>query len=212
LCLEKNNNYVILERFIQLVDMDKDVFREKIVRTAAEVFQRYGYRKTTMGDIANELRKGKSSIYYYFAGKEEIYQEVVESEARGLKNEIMASIAQVSDPIEQIKAYVLTRMRVYKKALNFYNALKNDNLLHLEFIDSLRKKYDEEEIALVNDILRKGVKSARFRIKNVKLASIAIVTALKGLEFVIYEDSDEQTLEERLDSLLNVLFYGIVIR
>ncbi len=192
--------------------MDKDIFKEKIIQFAANVFQRYGYKKTTMDDIANELRKGKSSIYYYFTSKEEIFQEVVENEARDLRNEIMISLEKTKDPIEQIKIYVLTRMKAYNKATNYYNALKNDNLLHLDFIDALRKKYDSEEISLVKEILQNGVKSKKFRINNVKLASIAIVTALKGLEIALYEDTDNQSTEDRIDSLLNILFYGMIVK
>jgi AcrR family transcriptional regulator len=190
--------------------MDKDQFKDKITNAAASVFQHFGYKKTTMDDIANELKMGKSSIYYYFKSKEEIFQDVVEAEAQVLKNEIKEAISGLTDPIEKIKAYVLTRMKVYKRATNFYNALKNDNLLHLDFIDTLRKKYESEEIALVTDILLEGVNSGKFNLTNVKLASIAIVTALKGLELAIYEESDNQSTELRLDNLLDILFYGMV--
>ena len=44
----------------------KDVNRESILKIAQEIFSKYGYRKTTLDDIANAVRKGKSSLYYYF--------------------------------------------------------------------------------------------------------------------------------------------------
>ena len=44
----------------------KDSNRESILKIAREIFSKYGYKKTTLDDIANAVRKGKSSLYYYF--------------------------------------------------------------------------------------------------------------------------------------------------
>ena len=44
----------------------KTEIRDQIVSTAAQIFSRFGFKKTTMDDIAKGMRKGKSSIYYYF--------------------------------------------------------------------------------------------------------------------------------------------------
>ncbi len=49
-----------------------DEMRNTIICKAGELFSRYGYKKTTMDDIADALQKGKSSIYYYFQNKEDI--------------------------------------------------------------------------------------------------------------------------------------------
>ena len=59
----------------------KEEVRTHIVGVARKIFTRYGFRKTTMEEIAAASRKGKSSIYYYFKSKEEIFRAVVEREA-----------------------------------------------------------------------------------------------------------------------------------
>ncbi len=192
--------------------MSKDDFADKIIEKAAEVFTRYGYKKTAMDDIARELNKGKSSIYYYFKSKEEIFQAVVEKEAMLLKAEITGAINQVTDPIQKIKTYVLTRMIVYNRIRNFYNALNNNELLHLDFINQLRKRYEADEQELLERILNEGIQARTFRLNNTRLASIAIVTALKGLEDTYNQFDNKSTMEEHLDNILNILFYGIIDR
>ncbi len=47
----------------------KDANRENILKIAREIFSKYGFKKTTLDDIANAVRKGKSSLYYYFKSK-----------------------------------------------------------------------------------------------------------------------------------------------
>jgi AcrR family transcriptional regulator len=63
----------------------KEEVRTHIVGVARKIFTRNGFRKTTMEEIAGVSQKGKSSIYYYFNSKEEIFRAVVEKEARELK-------------------------------------------------------------------------------------------------------------------------------
>jgi len=70
----------------------KDEVREQLVQSARQVFARYGFKKTALDDIAREAHKGKSTIYYYFKSKDEIFKAVIEAEA-----EIRAKSIQCSD-------------------------------------------------------------------------------------------------------------------
>lgn len=197
---------------VEYTKMSKDDFRQKIISVAAEVFNRFGYKKTTMDEIAEQLGKGKSSIYYYFKSKEEIFQAVVEKEALLLRAEVRKSIEITSDPKEQIKNYVLTRMNAYKQIINFNNTLKDNILLHLDFVKDLRSRYDKYEIELVKKILTDGVNSGEFAIEDTTIAAIGIVTALKGLQTPILDSLNDKDIEIRLDNLLLILFYGIIKR
>ena len=47
----------------------KEEVRIYIVGVARKIFTRYGFRKTTMEEIAKASQMGKSSIYYYFKSK-----------------------------------------------------------------------------------------------------------------------------------------------
>jgi len=170
----------------------KTEIRDQIVSTAAQIFSRFGFKKTTMDDIAKGMRKGKSSIYYYFTSKEEIFEAVVEKEANLLRS------------------YVLTRMKGFQKLSNIHEALKSDYLNHLDFIHQMREKYDNEEISVVEEILQSGVKKDVFRVENCHIAAIAIITAMKGLEIPLLWSKETTNLEFQLDSVLNVLLYGIV--
>jgi len=208
---------VILDRFIQLVDnkemIPKDEIRETILAVASEIFSRYGYQKTTMDDIARATGKGKSSIYYYFKNKEEIFREVVEKEVLVLKSKILVAINAQTDPREKLKAHILVRMKGLKNFLNLYNALKNDFLSHFEFCEQLRTRYDKEEIGIIKEILDAGVKNGEFQIDDTSVTAMVIVTAMKGLEIpLLIETNPDTHVEIRLDKLLDVFFYGILIR
>jgi AcrR family transcriptional regulator len=190
----------------------KDEIRTKIINVASKIFTRYGFKKTTMEEIATATRKGKSSIYYYFSSKEDIFKAVVEMEAEELKNDLRKEISEIEDPIEQLRAYILFRMHKMKTLSNFYAALKSDYLNHLEFIEKIRKNYDKNEVKIVTEILQRGIKHHKFVIEDPELSAVALVTAMKGLEIPLFINKDHGNIEDRLDNLIKMLFYGLVKR
>jgi AcrR family transcriptional regulator len=184
----------------------------KIIETARSIFSHYGFKKTTMEEIAQATRKGKSSIYYYFENKEDIFKAVVEKEAEEIRIELHKKIAEVEDPIERLKIYITVRMRKFNKLTNFYSALKSDYLSHFEFIEEIRKSYDLDEVKAISGIIQDGIEKGIFAIDDPQLSAIAIVTAMKGLEVPIFVSKEHENFEIRLNNLVNFLFYGIVKR
>ncbi|MFA6950918.1 MAG: TetR family transcriptional regulator C-terminal domain-containing protein, partial [Lentimicrobiaceae bacterium] len=144
--------------------------------------------------------------------KEEIFQAVVEKEALILRKELVHGIHNASSPQQKLKAHVLIRMRSMEKLANYYSAIKDDYLSHLGFIENIRKKYDQEEIQMMENILNEGVRDNIFKIEDTSLAAIAIVTALKGLEIPLFMNVEEKDVERRLDHLIQILFNGVLKR
>lgn len=192
--------------------MKKDIKREKIITAAGKIFGRYGFREARMEKVAEEAGMGKSSLYYYFISKEELFEAVVEREAENLKNEIIRATKDIPDPYKRMKIYVISRMKAFNQSINLYTAVKTNYLDHLPFIDKVRTKYDKEEMKMVENILKDGVRNNRFKLVNTELATVAIVTAIKGLEYNIIIRDGPDKIEQQVEQLLMFLFYGIVKR
>lgn len=191
----------------------KQEIREHIVKVASKIFTRYGFRKTTMEEIAAASRKGKSSIYYYFQSKEEIFRAVVDKEAEELKIELDQTIREDATPIEKLKTYILFRLHHLRTVENYYAALNDEYLSSMNFILEIRRQFDLEERAVVKKILEEGMKNGTFQVVSSEIGAIAIATMMKGLELpLLLSDEHKTDREELLDDLIRVLFYGIIKR
>jgi AcrR family transcriptional regulator len=187
--------------------------RNDIVKSAAGVFAKFGFKKTTVDDIAQALRKGKSSIYYYFNSKEDIFKAVVEKEADSLRAKIEEIMASEMDTIEKIRAYVETRMLSVKVMSNYHTFVNDNDVSNLDLIEKFRAKYDTEELIIIKLLLKEGMENGQFKIKDIELSSIALFTAMKGLEFPLFIKSPKaHNLLTIIDDMLDILFYGLVIR
>ncbi len=56
---------------------DNDERQQQILDAAAAVIIRLGYDKTTMGDIAEQARASRRTVYLYFKGKEELFEALL---------------------------------------------------------------------------------------------------------------------------------------
>src|ERR1700685_1386021 len=73
--------------------------RKVIISAAAAVFREKGYAAANGDDIARKARMDRASVYYYYAGKQEIFRDMV-SEAV-LDNVLMAEqIVAAAEPAQ----------------------------------------------------------------------------------------------------------------
>lgn len=192
--------------------INKEEYRKKIIIVAGQIFSRYGFKKTTMDEIAQALKMGKSSIYYYFESKEESFEAVDLYEANMLRNELTRSIKAVDSPVEKMKNYVFVRMKAFEKLSNYYNAIFDKNLDHFDFIEKIRSRYDREEHAILRLILYDGARKKVFNVKESEYTALAVQTTLKGLEVPLFWKRKGVNIEDRLNAILDVLFNGILVK
>ena len=139
---------------------------------------------------------------------------MVEKELMIMRNRIMVTLAQKEDARDKLEGYLVERMKGLKNLKNLYNVIRSEFAATRELADQTRQQTDQEEIVIVSSILDKGVHDGLFYLEDTLLTSIAIVTALKGMEIplVISGTDSDALLEKRLKRLLDVLFYGIIKR
>ena len=46
----------------------------QIIEASKTVFKKYGFKKATMNHIAKASDKGRSTLYYYFQNKNEVFE------------------------------------------------------------------------------------------------------------------------------------------
>jgi AcrR family transcriptional regulator len=186
--------------------------RNSIIHAAAAVFKKYGFKKTSMADVAKASGKAKSSIYYYFASKEEIFKAVILSEARIYREIVLKAIATAETPHEKLKSYIMIRLQTDKILANFHKALNSTYLKQIKFVNKLKNIYDREEFSIFRDILRSGVNADYFKIYDLQYAAVGIVTAMRGIESTLLHNPEDPLMEEKVKNILNVVLYGIIKR
>ncbi|PSL29251.1 TetR family transcriptional regulator [Dyadobacter jiangsuensis] len=75
--------------------------KERIIKSALNLFWRYGIRSVTMDDIARDLGISKRTIYQHYSDKEAILALVIQEEIRTQKCEMEKLEELAENPIEE---------------------------------------------------------------------------------------------------------------
>jgi AcrR family transcriptional regulator len=196
---------------LEQVAKDELMVRE-ILSTAKSLFAHHGLKKTTMEDIANSLGKGKSTLYYYFQGKMEIFEAVVEEELKNLLRLTTQAINLASTAKDKLKSYSRTRARVMEKFHNLSTVVYEDIFNHIGVVLKLKQKHDEMQIDLVKEILKGGVQSGEFKMlpeRDIELFSCTLVAAFRGIELPLSASKFVRNGEKGPELLVDILVDGI---
>lgn len=189
--------------------MEAEGTKDRIINIAGSIFGRFGFQKTTVDEIARAAHKAKGSMYYYFRSKEELFQEVVEAESKVFSRELAKAINQGNTAKEKLANYTRTRMHLVREMANYYEAMKNDYLVHLDFIETIRKKYDYEEKVRIKMILIEGIANNEFEIGNEDLTAQVLLTILKGFEMPFLLNHKDYEIDNKIECLLKILMRGL---
>jgi TetR/AcrR family transcriptional regulator len=80
-----------------------------ILDAALEVFSAFGYRGTTVDQIANKCGLSKPNLLYYFKRKEDIYTAVLER-TLSLWLAPLQALDPEKDPIEELSRYISAKL------------------------------------------------------------------------------------------------------
>ena len=102
----------------------EDIIQTQILQAAKQMFQVYGLHKVTMDDVAKAIGKGRSSLYYYYKSKDEIFDAVMDLEIKEMMSAISRATDQVNSAEEKINAFCTTKLNLLREKKSVYNALE----------------------------------------------------------------------------------------
>ncbi len=193
--------------------MDKDDFVvTEILAGAKLLFGKHGLKKTTMEDIAAAAGKGKSTLYYYFPSKTEIFEAVLESEMKTLVKRIRNAVTQALSAKDKLKAFLKVQITAIVDYHNFKEVLFEDAMESFKMIICIKSRYEQIQIDIIKDILLHGAQSGEFKnLSVVKMNKLAIimVTAFRGLHHPLSIESEEFKSGEYFEGMVDLFIEGV---
>ena len=167
-----------------------------ILEAAQKRFGVFGIEKTSMREIANDLKLSKASLYYYFPDKESLYKAVVEKEQNEFIVNISERILTILEPQQLLCEYAVAR-------LSYFRTLLNLSRLRLEAYSDLKPAFretihifKEKEKEIVIKIFEKGISTGKFSINDTDQTASLFLDLLKGLRVSVVNDKITLFIEE----------------
>lgn len=140
--------------------------KSQIIKAAVKRFSKHGLGKTTLDEIARDLRIGKATIYHYFKSKDELFHSSIEWESEQLIEEIKSIFEHEDIPLrDRINSYFNCKEIIdqkYKLLYELFLLLMKDGTFEKEkelLKSMLRKEEIILEMALNTQNRKKEIKS-----------------------------------------------------
>jgi AcrR family transcriptional regulator len=190
-----------------------EIIVKEIVDSARALFRKSGFKKTTMGDIARSLGKAKSSLYYYYPSKEDIFEAVIYAEMDELLKDIHVALDQATTSKEKLTAYCRCRLEKLSQLCNLSDALKSEIAeLHC-IMAEMKSRFDTTHVELVKTILAEGVHNGEFKKineDNIELIAYLMVSSFRGLAVPLMVGQNRSPrLDLQIDSIVDIMVEGI---
>jgi AcrR family transcriptional regulator len=85
--------------------------RQRILEAARKRFRHYGFRKTTMQEIARDAGVAVGTLYLYFKDKDELLVAGTQEYVSGHRRQAEAILASEASAADKLRRYVLDRFR-----------------------------------------------------------------------------------------------------
>ena len=180
--------------------------RERILEVAERLFRVIGYQKTTVGDIAKELRMSPANVYRFFESKKAIHQAV----ARGLMGEVELEARRIvarPGPVRE-------RFRELLTTINRMNTERyvGDAKMHEMVEIAMEESWDvcvahmELITSTIGEVIGQGVASGEFKVTDLPMAALCACTAMVRFFHpqMIAQCADKPgpTIDEQIDFVL----------
>ncbi|WP_454650298.1 TetR/AcrR family transcriptional regulator [Bradyrhizobium liaoningense] len=152
--------------------------RDRILEVAERLFRQIGYQKTTVGDIAKELRMSPANVYRFFESKKAIHQAVARSLMGEVELEAQRIVAKPGPVRERFRELLTTIHRMNTERY------VGDNKLHEMVEIAMQEDWQvcvnhmECVAGFVGQIIAQGVASGEFEAPDLQLASLCACTAM----------------------------------
>lgn len=140
--------------------------KTQIIKAAVKRFSKHGLGKTTLDEIARDLRIGKATIYHYFISKEELFYNAIEWECDQYIEEVKSVFDNSVLPLhEKLKLYFTNKGTLDQRY----------KLLYDLFLIFMKEDIFEKEKDLLQSMLKKekmvieSVLNPAYRKKEIKM-------------------------------------------
>ncbi len=149
--------------------------RQRALEAGARVFLRFGFARTTMGDIAQAAGMSRPALYLVFCSKEEVFEAVVAQWIEDSLAKIAAGLPAHATLGEKLRFACETWC-----VEGLERALANPDVHDMSGLPAVRKSYARFE-ACLTDILRAPAERSGLGVAASDLARV-IVSAMQGFK------------------------------
>jgi TetR/AcrR family transcriptional regulator len=196
-------------------EREKIARRDEIFAAALNLFSEKGYHKVSMHEIAEKAEFAIGTLYKFFENKEDLYKALVMEQADKFHDALTKAIKEPDDEIEKVRNYVRVKGEIFRDNVAmirlYFAETRGASFNIMAGLDSaIRERYGQFMQTLAS-VFERGIKRKRFKkIAAPYYLAIALDSLTNAFLFLWFESPERHPYPEDPDTILDILFKGLV--
>ena len=187
--------------------------REIILDAADRLLARYGYKKMTMDDLAQEVGIGKGTIYLHFRSKQEIVLSHVDRIVERVLERLKTLAESDAAPAAKLREMLVARVMLRFDSVQQYSESISEVLRDLRSaLLERRERYFEREAEMIALVLKEGQRARAFSRHDAIGTARALVAATNSLlpfNLSTRELGKRKDVEQAVQRIADLLLNGL---
>ncbi|MEM8893553.1 MAG: TetR/AcrR family transcriptional regulator [Bacteroidota bacterium] len=157
--------------------------KAEILAAAKDLFNRQGYPKTSVDDISQAVGMRKSSLYYYFKNKEELFLAAFKEEWKENLLRFESEAAKQPDPTSRMLTYIKASIKHYDDTVIKHNIsvkvlVETRNLFRLYM-----NEVNADRVRFYSSCIKKGIEKGLYRECDPERVAQSLITVKFAIQF-----------------------------
>ena len=184
--------------------------RKSILDASIRVFAESGFRNADVDVIAHAAGVGKGTVYRYFGNKESLFRAAADSGLRQLEAKVLKILEQTDDPVQVIRRGARAYAAFFQEHPELVEILIIERAEFRDAIPATHLVYREKNRAVLEDVLRRGMKAGQLRQTNVREAMNALSNMLYGIVVCGCLEGASQNLRRTANHAVDIFLKGLL--
>lgn len=184
-----------------------DTRRDEIIAAAIEVFQRSGFRGSTLEDVAARVGVSKSLVYYYFSSKQALLAEIYARVGFLLNDRIFPALAddrlphaqKLHDVIKEHIAVIVENREIF----SIYFRERHE--LTEAVLEETGAGRERGYVRMLRELIEDGIKAGAFAPTDARVAAFTILGACNWIMHW-FREAPKHGPSLRADELADAMF------
>ncbi len=184
--------------------------REHILNLAKKRFERFGFNKTTVDEIAKDANISKRTLYQEFESKEKILEELFMYEALSVRKSILNKINKIDDPAGKLQTYIRLALKYLEQNPFIVSVLHDEKGFFAPFLKDKPHIIETGIEEIFVNILREGIRKGVFRKMDEKVVGHCLFLLFKGFTYGRNSPGHPIGLNE-VNQFIHFIIHGVIL-
>lgn len=183
--------------------------RQEILDAATESFSLFGYKATTMGQVAKLANVGKGTIYTFFKNKEELFDEIIMKLIQDMENEANDAI-DPNQPIEENVHHALYNMLEFRLDHQLtIKLIQEQRDIGTPVVENVMKKVEASILAFIQEKIKRAIEKGEMKQADPEVIAFVLLKVYIALIFDWEKNHEPLSKEDIAEIFQLYIFNGL---